>query len=251
MARRTGNSAVARNPGAEFAAPKRASTKRRGNQAGRPTAKELERRKHRVMEVATQLFIERGYAATSLVDIAKGAGVATRTLYQHFGDKEALFREVVFARDLGDVIHPPVIEDGDTLVSILNRVGRYACDVAFRERSVDLMRLMIAESNRFPEFMQKVATAIFSKFQSNVRRTFEEMAELKLIPEGDYARMSVLFVDLILGSAPIMNYMHWSATPPTSQDIESRVNLFVNGAFGPAVSRVAHVRMAKLKNKIA
>ena len=75
------------------------SKRRQANQAGRPTAVELERRKGRVMEVATALFVANGYAATSLVDIARGAGVATRTLYRHFGDKEALFREVIFARD--------------------------------------------------------------------------------------------------------------------------------------------------------
>ena len=44
------------------------------NQAGRPTALELERRKALVMDIATELFVTQGYAATSLVDIAKGAG---------------------------------------------------------------------------------------------------------------------------------------------------------------------------------
>ena len=54
-------------------APKPA--KRPFNQAGRPTAAELEKRKALVMEIATHLFVAQGYAATSLVDIAKGAGV--------------------------------------------------------------------------------------------------------------------------------------------------------------------------------
>lgn len=221
----------------------------KGNQAGRPTATELERRKKRVMEVATELFIGHGYAATSLVDIAKGAGVATRTLYQHFGDKEVMFREVIMARDTEAVIQPPRIMDGDTLVTILNRIGRYACDVAFRPRSVELMRLMIAESNRFPEFMQKVATAIFSRFRANVRELFEEMARFKLIPDGDHARSAILFVDLMLGSAPIMNYMNWAATPPTKEDIELRVMLFIRGAFDPAVARVAHIRTAEIAKR--
>jgi TetR/AcrR family transcriptional regulator, mexJK operon transcriptional repressor len=213
----------------------------RGNQAGRPTATELERRKKKVMEIATQLFIERGYAATSLVDIAKGAGVATRTLYQHFGDKEAMFREVILARDTDAIIYPPEIEAGDTVVSVLNRAGRYSCDVAFRPRSVELMRLMIAESNRFPDFMTKVASAIFSKFQANVRELFEQMARLKMIPDGDHARTGALFVDLMLGSAPIMNYMNWAASPPTDKDIEARVNLFINGAFGSPAAGAAPI----------
>ena len=52
---------------------------KRAGQAGRPTASELERRKARVMEVATELFISHGYAGTSLIDIARGAAVVKRT----------------------------------------------------------------------------------------------------------------------------------------------------------------------------
>src|SRR6266446_4949923 len=86
-----------------LAAPKKKTPQKRktGSSAGRPTADELERRKARVMEVATALFVERGFAATALIDIASFSGVATRTLYQHYGDKEGLFREVIYARNIG------------------------------------------------------------------------------------------------------------------------------------------------------
>ena len=40
--------------------------RKRVNHAGRPTASELDRRKQRVMEVATELFVNLGFAATSL-----------------------------------------------------------------------------------------------------------------------------------------------------------------------------------------
>ena len=120
-----------------------------GNQAGRPTAAELERRKARVLTVATELFVQNGYAATSLVDIARSAGVATRTLYQHFGDKEALFREVIYARDDAGALKKPKLRNGDTLYTALMRTAKYAFDVTYRDKSIGLMRLMIAESNRF------------------------------------------------------------------------------------------------------
>jgi hypothetical protein len=81
--------------------------------AGRPSLDELARRKSKVMHVATALFVKHGYAATSIVDIAKGAGVATRTVYQHFGDKEAIFRHVMFARDTAAVFSPPPIQAED------------------------------------------------------------------------------------------------------------------------------------------
>ena len=44
---------------------------------------------------ALQLFIEKGYAATRLDDIAARAGVVKGTLYLYFDRKEALFNAVV------------------------------------------------------------------------------------------------------------------------------------------------------------
>jgi AcrR family transcriptional regulator len=212
------------------------------NQAGRPTAVELERRKGRVMEVATDLFVEQGYAATSLVDVAKGAGVATRTLYQHFGDKEALFREVIFARDSGAIIAPPTLEPGDTVQSALLRTARYASDVALRQKSVDLMRLMVAESRRFPDLMREVATSTFARFRRNIAKMFQGLEDGDLLPAGDHDRSAELFADLILGNNPIMTYANWQTTPPTDEDLADRVELFILGRFGVAVAKQAAKR---------
>lgn len=198
------------------------------------------------MEVATELFVHNGYAATSLVDIAKGAGVATRTLYQHFGDKEALFRDVIFARDTGAVLAPPVLEAGDTLQSALMKTARYMHTYSLRPRPIDLMRLMIAESKRFPELMRGVGTAAFARFRRNIARMFESLASAKLTPQADYDRLAELFSDLILGSAPIMTYAEWITARTSEPDIEERVNLFILGAFGPSVARKAKVKKAKL-----
>lgn len=217
----------------------------KSNQAGRPTAAELERRKARVMEVATELFVSRGYAATSLVDIAKGAGVATRTLYQHFGDKEAMFQDVIFARDTGTVgIPKPVLEPGDTLHAALARTARYICEVALRQQSVDLMRLMVAESNRFPDLMRKVATATFARFRRNVGKMFEALTTEGLLPEGDHARSAELFIDLILGNTPIMTYTNWETAPPSRDDLDERVDLFILGRFGTSVAKTAKSKTA-------
>ncbi len=223
---------------AKPAKPKR----RRLNQAGRPTASELEKRKGRVMAVATDLFVDRGFAATSLVDIARGAGVATRTLYQHFGDKEAIFREVIFARDAEAALQPPKLEPGNTLFDTLFNAATYAYMLTYREQSIGLMRLMIAESNRFPEFMQSIATTIFSHFRSNIEKVLESLAAAEFIPQGDHARSAELFSDLVLGSHPIMTYTNWDATPPVRSDVEERLDMFILGRFGAEVARTARTR---------
>ena len=224
---------------------KGSAKRKRVNLAGRPTAAELERRKERVMDVATDLFVTQGYSATSLVDIAKGAGVATRTLYQHFGDKEAMFREVIFARDTGVIVERPVVATDDTLFTALQRVAQYACDVTFTPRSVNLMRLMIAESNRFPDFMQTVATSILDRFRRNVEKVFQSLEAGGVLPASDHARSAELLIDFILGSRPILTYTNWAAEPPQQADLDERVELFILGRFGSAVAKTSRTRKVK------
>ena len=47
-----------------------------------------------LVSVARELFTERGYAATSVEEIIRQAGVARGALYHHFAGKDALFRAV-------------------------------------------------------------------------------------------------------------------------------------------------------------
>ena len=217
------------------------------NQAGRPTLAELGRRKATVMEVATQLFVEQGYAETSLVDIAKRAGVATRTLYQHFGDKEAIFREVVFARRAAGLMPPSTPADDATLFEALRREAGDLLDYVLDARSVDLMRLMVAESRRFPDLMKKVANATFARVLKNITHVFEVLAERGQIPQDDHAITADLFVDLILGNRPIMVYTYWQTMAPSAADIERKIDLFIAGRFGEKVARTARTKRPKTK----
>jgi AcrR family transcriptional regulator len=48
-----------------------------------------------LLEAAIDLFVERGYAATRLEDVARRAGVSKGTLYLYYENKEELFKAVV------------------------------------------------------------------------------------------------------------------------------------------------------------
>ena len=60
----------------------------------RLTAQGLER-KQQLLDSAAELFAERGYADTRVLDIVRHAGVAKGLFYWYFENKEALFRELV------------------------------------------------------------------------------------------------------------------------------------------------------------
>ncbi len=52
---------------------------------------------NRLMEQAEGLFLEQGYRAVSMDQIAEAAGISKMTIYKHFPSKEALFIEVILS----------------------------------------------------------------------------------------------------------------------------------------------------------
>ena len=138
------------------------------------------------------------------------------------------------------------MNSGDTLFDAMLRAGHYAYAVTYRDQSIGLMRLMIAESNRFPEFMRSVAQSIFTRFRRNFEKVFEAAERAALIPSGDHGRTAELFSDLLLGSKPIMTYTDWEPTAPSDSDLEERIELFIMGRFGATVARGARTKKAKV-----
>ncbi len=58
------------------------------------TRKAPEERKQEIFAVAEQLFIERGYAVTTVADIARAAGVAKSTFFYYFATKDDLLADI-------------------------------------------------------------------------------------------------------------------------------------------------------------
>jgi AcrR family transcriptional regulator len=64
----------------------------------------------RLLAAATELFVERGYAATTLADVADHAGLAARTVYLHFSTKAELLRRCIGTAIVGDTAPVPLAE---------------------------------------------------------------------------------------------------------------------------------------------
>src|SRR5262245_30356480 len=62
-----------------------------------------ERTAERILDVAEQLFAERGYHGTTLRDVATRVGVRPPSLYNHFASKDALYAAVL-ERGIGPVM---------------------------------------------------------------------------------------------------------------------------------------------------
>lgn len=64
-----------------------------------PSGRRVTPAARRILQVASELFYERGLQAVGVDAIAAGAGVTKKTLYDHFGSKDALIAAYLAARD--------------------------------------------------------------------------------------------------------------------------------------------------------
>lgn len=58
--------------------------------------------RERILNTARELFVERGYAGTSIADIADASGVSVPTVFARFGSKVTLLKEAVDSALVGD-----------------------------------------------------------------------------------------------------------------------------------------------------
>lgn len=113
-------------------------------------------RKHQaILDAATAVFLDKGYAGTSMDDIAKLAAVSKQTVYKHFSDKEKLFAEIVLATtdrlDTAIDLLADVPADAAALEENLTRLARQFLDTLTHPRVIQLRRLIIANADVFPD----------------------------------------------------------------------------------------------------
>ncbi len=116
-------------------------------------------------------FLADGYEGASLDHIAARAGVSKQTIYNHFADKESLFRAICadLTSDLMTSLRPEGGPDEDPAVT-LRRLGRACLELALRPSSLALHRLIISETARFPDLGRAI-------YESGPARAVAELAD--------------------------------------------------------------------------
>lgn len=112
-----------------------------------------------ILAGAFEIFTSQGYAAASMARIAKAAGVSKPTLYSYFQDKEGLFIALVqqllhksnqIASNLPAGAEMPIPPE-----ALLRKMATsFLNEAASNKPFLTLMRLIIGESEQFPELAQ-------------------------------------------------------------------------------------------------
>jgi TetR/AcrR family transcriptional regulator, regulator of autoinduction and epiphytic fitness len=104
-----------------------------------------------IVDAAERLFLERGFGAVSMDELAEAADVARRTLYNQFSGKEELFREMLgrVSGHLEDAL-PPGIETQGDVDQVLRLVAKAILGLHRNRAYLGFLRMVVADSRQFP-----------------------------------------------------------------------------------------------------
>lgn len=158
-----------------------------------------------IVEAALQLFVEKGFVATKMEDIARRAGVTKGTPYLYFSNKEELFKEVV-RQALG-----PHLAEGEELVrqfqgsaSDLLRLAMQRWWACLGDARVSgIPKLMMAEAGNFPDLARFYAEEVILRGN----RMLESILQ-RGVASGEFRALDVEYTVQILVS-PMLKALLW------------------------------------------
>ena len=182
--------------------------------------------RQRVFRAAVELFVERGFDATTMDDIADRADVARATVFNYFQRKTAfLYEWSASRRQLALAAVRAEHLDDHPLPEILNRYMAELARLSTRSRpeTVALMGAAIHSTNVLgnPQLARELATFITRAQEAGeVRADVDPALAGLLVATGYFAILS-----------------EWISAEPASFDLESRllhmVDVFASGALAP------------------
>jgi AcrR family transcriptional regulator len=191
-----------------------------------------ERRPAEILDAAFEEFAANGFEATRLEDVARRAGIAKGTIYLYFRDKEQLFRAMVRK------VLVPVIEGLQVSTSSFSGsvedlgqqlIGRQYAHLVNNPKAREILRMLIAESKRFPQLSEIWYRDVFQRGQKVMG-----LVLAKGLASGEVRKSKVFDFPFMVG-APGMLAVVWKLIfgerHPLDLDAyrEAHLDLILNG----------------------
>lgn len=163
-------------------------------------------RPQELLAAALDQFVERGYAATRLEDVARRAGVSKGTLYLYFANKEELFKAVVrctIVEAIGEAELDAAGFEGPSaafLRELLMRWWTQCCATPL----AGITKLMFAEGHNFPELAHFYNEEVVARGTRLIHGVL-----VRGIARGEFRAIDPDIMTQVL-VAPVMMLMMWT-----------------------------------------
>lgn len=184
---------------------------------GRPRDPE---KREAILAAATALFMERGFASTSMEAIARRAGVSKPTLYGYFPDKDALFRAAVMAKCEG-FVGPEVFEirPGQEVRAGLALIAMRFLRLVTDPDAVAIVALINREANRAPQLPHLFFEVAVAALQRKLGDYLQRQAAMGRIRVADPGEVAWRFLGAVKGEAHMRAML---GLPPLSETVIER-----------------------------
>jgi AcrR family transcriptional regulator len=185
-----------------------------------------------IEDAAVELFMEHGYHATSMRQIAEHTGLALGGIYNHFASKDELFEGIIVDKHPYKKILPLILNvQGDTAEDFLKNAMRIVITELGREPYY--LKLMMIE---FVEFNGGHGSAMLKEIAPKVLPVFEQIVKarksLRVTNPAMLMRsffgmvLSYFITEMVISNSVISNLM-----PKNSMDVY--VDIFLHGIIKP------------------
>jgi len=194
---------------------------------GRPPDTDLqERRRAEILDAATTVFAEHGFAAADVQEIANKTGVGKGTVYRYFPSKEELFLAAVDhgMRNLKQAVDAAATEAEHPLERIAQGVRGY---LTFFDENPEIVELLIHERAHFRDRKQPT---YFVHREANLgpwRELFRGLIDAGVVRDQPVEQIIEVISDLVYGTM-FTNYFADRKSNLASQ-CESILNVFFHG----------------------
>lgn len=191
-------------------------------------SKRDDRRRDTILEIARDVFMTHGFAASSMSAIAARLGGSKGTLYNYFKSKEELFSAVV-AREcagLSASLFENVPPDGE-MRERLTHFGRVILSRLLGDGPIRLQRIIVAETERFPEIGQAFYESGPRQIQERLSAYMAADIAAGRLRQADPHATASQFKDLVLSN--IHQQKLWGVLGEfTDSDVEAHVQRAVD-----------------------
>jgi len=196
---------------------------------GRPDSKSLPLHRERLLQTASDEFLEKGYDGASLDAIAARAGVSKVTIYRRFDSKAGLF-EAVALRSVEKLRrrYQSVQTHGRSHRDVLMEFAIALYEGATRRETAAVMQLAIAEMKKFPAVAQTLWNHRFETL-APLHKYLAEQHAAGLLKFTDPWAATMQFSGMVsggIGSVVEPPIRHRAAR---KRWVESAVSLFLDG----------------------
>ena len=177
----------------------------------------------RLLDAASQLFMEKGFEATSMVGIARLARASKETFYRYYPTKEELFRAVVIRRAQSFVAEMNgVLLSHDPPAKALTSFGELVLARILTIEAASLHRILSMERERFPELKRVFHEKGPARVHAALSRYLAEQSERGSLRKMNAPVAARQFFDLVAAEM-VMKVNIAGHAKPTKSEIRQRV----------------------------